>query len=92
MCYNLFNQLFIDVHLGYFLIFFFLQVHWWHMKVPRARDGVRAADAGYTLATAMPYPRKICNLNHSLQQCQILHPLNEARDRIRILMDTVLGS
>ena len=30
----------------------------------------------------------VCNLYHSSQQCQILNPLNEARDRTCILMDT----
>ena len=29
----------------------------------------------------MPDPSHVCNLYHSLQQCQILSPLNESRDR-----------
>ena len=28
------------------------------------------------------------DLHHSLQQCRILNPLNEAKDRTRIFMDT----
>ena len=39
-------------------------------------------------ATAMPEPSLFCNLHCSLQQCQILNPLSEARDRTRVLMDT----
>ena len=42
----------------------------------------------YTTATATPDPGPICGLHCSSQQHQILSPLNEARDRTRILMDT----
>ena len=42
----------------------------------------------YTTATAMPDLICISNLYHSSQQCRILNPLSEARDRIYILMDT----
>ena len=41
----------------------------------------------YITAIAMPDLIYICNLHHSLQQCQILNPLNEARDWTLILMD-----
>ena len=40
----------------------------------------------YTTATAMLGLSCICNLYHSSQQCQILNPLSEARDRTRNLM------
>ena len=37
---------------------------------------------------AMPDPSHICSLCCSLQQCEILNPLNEARDGTCILIDT----
>ena len=42
----------------------------------------------YTIATAMPDLSSICNLHHSLRQCQILNPLSEARDQTYFLRDT----
>ena len=41
-----------------------------------------------TTATATLDVSHICDLYHSLQQCSIFNPLSEARDQIRILMDT----
>ena len=35
----------------------------------------------YTTATTIPDPSCVCNQNHSSQQCQILNPMSEARDR-----------
>ena len=52
----------------------FLWLHLQHMKVPRL--GVKA----YTTVTGMPDQSCICNLHHSLQQCQTLNPVSEARD------------
>ena len=34
----------------------------------------------------------ICDLCHSMQQCQFLNPLSKARDQTLSLMDTMLGS
>ena len=42
----------------------------------------------YTTGTAMPDLSRICDLNHSSRERQILNPLNGARDGTRILMDT----
>ena len=42
--------------------------------------------SAYTTATAMQDSSHICNLHHSSQQCQILNPLIEARDRTLNLM------
>ena len=42
----------------------------------------------YTTATAMQDLSCVFDLHHSSQQCRILNPLNEARDRTHILMDT----
>ena len=50
----------------------------------QARSQIRA----YITATAMQDLSRICNLHHSSQQCQILNPLSEARDRTSVLMDT----
>ena len=38
-------------------------------------------------ATAKQDPSRICNLHHSSQQCRIVNPMSEARDRTQILMD-----
>ena len=40
----------------------------------------------YVTATAMPDPSRVCNLQHSSGQHQILNLLNEARDQTCILM------
>ena len=42
----------------------------------------------YTTATATWGPSCVCNLHHSSQQCWIINPLSEARDRTCILIDT----
>ena len=41
----------------------------------------------YTTASAIPDLSCICDLHYSLQQCRILNPPREARDRTHILMD-----
>ena len=41
----------------------------------------------YTTATATGDQSCICDLHHSSQQCRILNPLSEARDRTHIVMD-----
>ena len=46
----------------------------------------------YTTAMVTPDPSCICDLCCSLWQCQILNPLNEARDWTCIRMDTMLDS
>ena len=51
-----------------------------------------AAAEAYTTAMETPDLSCICDPHCSLQQCQMLNPLSEARDRTRILRDTVLGS
>ena len=42
----------------------------------------------YTTATAKQDQSHIYNLHYSSQQCQILKPLSESRDQIRIFTDT----
>ena len=53
----------------------------------QARGLIGAIAAGLHLATAMPDPSHVCDLHQSSQQCQILNPLSEARDRTCVLMD-----
>ena len=67
-----------------------LGLHLWHIEVPRLGVKLELQLPAYTTATAMPDPRHICELHCSLQQCQILNPLTEARDQNRVLMDTSL--
>ena len=66
--------------------FFFSRLHLRHMEVLRIGVESELQLDTYTTATAMRNLSSICNLCHSLQQCQILKPLMEARDQICILM------
>ena len=54
----------------------------------QARSWIGATASGYTTATAKHDPSWVCNPHRSSQQCQILNPLSEARDRTWVLMDT----
>ena len=58
------------------------------MEVPRLGVESELQLPAYTAATATPDPSRICDLHPSSRQLQILNPLNEARDRTRMLMDT----
>ena len=40
----------------------------------------------YATATAVQDPSCVCDLHHSSEQCWILNPLSEARDRAHNLM------
>ena len=74
----------------YFLSFhrlaFFLEgrAHMWHIEVPRLWVESELQLEAY--ATAMQDPSHVCDLYHSSWQCQILNPLNEARDPTHNLM------
>ena len=70
----------------FFFFLIFLGPHLWHMEVPRLAVESELQLLAYT--TAMPDPSRVCQLYHSSQQHWILNPLNEARDRTHILMDT----
>ena len=72
--------------------FFFSGLRLWHMEVHRLGVKLELQLPTHTTATATQDQSHVCDLHHSLQQCQILNPLSEARDQIRILMDTMLGS
>ena len=58
------------------------------MEVPRLGVKSELQMQAYATATAMLNPSRVCDLRHSLRQCQILNPMSEARDRTRILKDT----
>ena len=58
------------------------------MEVPKLGVESELQLLAYTTDAATPDPNLMCNLHHSSQQHRILHPLNGARVRTRILMDT----
>ena len=47
----------------------------------QARGQIGATAVAKATATATPDPSHVCNLHESSWQCQILNPLNEARDQ-----------
>jgi len=73
-------------YIFFFFFLVFLGPHLWHMEVPRLGVESELQLLAYTTATAMQDPSRICNLNHSSQQCQIFNPLSKAMDQTRVLM------
>ena len=71
----------------FFSFLFFLGPHERHVEVPRLGVTSELQPLAYTTATATPDLSHVCDTHHSSQQCQILNPLSEARDRTHILMD-----
>ena len=63
-------------------------MHLWHMEVPRLGVELEPHLLAHTTAIATPDPSHICNQYHSSRARGILNPLNEARDRTCILMET----
>ena len=70
------------------IIICFLGLHPWHTEVPRLGVESELQLLAYTIATAVQNLSCICDLHHSLGQCQILNPLSKTRVRTCILMDT----
>ena len=58
------------------------------MEVPRLGIESDLQLLAYTTTTAMQDPSLVCDLHCSSQQCRILNPLSEARDRTHVFMDT----
>ena len=58
-----------------------------HMEVPRLGVELELQLLVYTTATAIADLNHICDLHRSSQQCWILNPLSEARDRTHIVTD-----
>ena len=59
--------------------------HLWHMEVPRLGVELELQLPAYSLQpTPQPQqrgdPSRVCNLDHSSRQRQILNPLSEATD------------
>ena len=67
--------------LFWFWFFFFLWPHLQHMEILRLGAESELQLLAYTTATATQDPSRIRDLHRSLQQCKILNPLSEARDR-----------
>ena len=70
-----------------FFVSCFLGLHSWHTEVPRLGAEWELQLRAHATATAMQDPSCVFELHHSSQQCQILNPLSEGRDRTHILMD-----
>ena len=62
------------------------------MEVPRLGVELELQLPAYTIASAIPDLSHLCDLHHSLRQCQSFNPLSEARDQTHILMDTASSS
>ena len=77
-------------HTGSFLPFFFFFVFSRATLEAyggsQARGPIAAVAACLHPATATSDPSRVCDLHHSSQQCQILNPLNRARDGTHVLM------
>ena len=78
--------------LCFFNIFLFLQLHLWHMEVPKPGIEWELQLLAHLTARVMPDLILICDLHCSLWQHQILNTLSEATDWICILMETMSGS
>ena len=71
-----------------FFIFVFLGLHPQHMEVPTLGVELELQLPAYATATATWDLSQVFNLHHSSQQCRILYPLSNIRDRTCVLMDT----
>ena len=69
-------------------LLFFLGPHPWHLEASGLQVRLEWQPPAYTTASATPDPSRICDLNCSLEQHQILNPRTEARDRTHTLTDT----
>ena len=68
--------------------FLFLGLHPQHMEVPRLRVELELRLLAYATFPATGEPSRVCDLHHSFLLLFFLNPLSEARDRIRVLLDT----
>ena len=69
------------------LFFVFLGPHLWYMEIPKLVVKSELQLPTFTTAPAMPDLSHNRDLHRSLQQHQILNPLNKVMDRTRVLMD-----
>ena len=71
----------------FIILFLYLGPHLWHMEVPRLGVESELQLMAYATTTAMPDPSRICDLDYSSWQCQILNPQSKAKDWTHTLMD-----
>ena len=74
--------------LFYFVFFWLFRATSQHMDVPRLGVELELQLLAYATATATWDLSHVCDLHHSSQQCWILNPLSEVRDRTCVLMNT----
>ena len=72
---------------GFGLLFFCFSANPRHMEVPRLGVQSELQLLAFTTATATQDPSRVCDPYHNSCQRRILHPLSEAKDRTRVLMD-----
>ena len=75
----------------FLLLFYFLIATSAAYGSSQARGRVEAAALVCTTTRVTPDPNCVYNLCCSLQQCRVLNPLSEARDRTNILTEKTLG-
>ena len=85
-CWTWFTNILLSVFAS-FIFFCFLGLQVWHMEVPRLGVELELQLLATARATARQDLSHVYDLCHSSQQCQILNPLSEVRDRTCILMD-----
>ena len=79
-----------DVLFVFLFILFVLGLQVWHMEVPKLGVKSEPQLLAYATAIATRDLSLVFDLHHSSQQCLILKPLSESRDRTWILMDPSL--
>ena len=72
----------------YSFIFIILELHPWHMEVPRLGVELELQLGAYTTATAPRDPSRVCDLHHSSRQRWISNPVSEVGDGTHTHMDT----
>ena len=71
----------------FFFFFVFLGPHLQHMEIPRLGVKLELQLLAYATATATRDPSRVCDLQHSSWQHQILNPLRKARDQTFVLLE-----
>ena len=70
-----------------FFVFCFFRAAFMAYGGSQARGHIGAAVPAYATDATTRDPSHVCNLYRTSWQCQILNPLNEARNQTRVLMD-----
>ena len=77
---NSYSQFSKEVFIFIFYSILFLPPHLWHVKIPRLGVESELQLQAYTAAMATLNLSHVCDLYHTLWQCQVLNPLSKARD------------